>query len=210
MNLSLNISELCIVRHCATENNERAIMIGTSDPELSALGQKQLSSLKDWFNTQDFSQHKFISSDLRRCSSTAQCLSSDVLQTSKLRERKLGIYENMSSSDVINRKDTLGFETRDPSLIWDGIQGVESDKDIVNRVFQHLNKASNNEESKFVVVTHAGVLKAITYYLLDIPSSRPYAIKFSMGSVIVLGRNGNLFELKQLWENPLSKIRFSP
>lgn len=207
MNLPSFLDRLILIRHCSTELNEQARVIGSSDPCLSKLGFNQLEALKVWVDSLGFEAAQAISSDLIRCRETADALSDQVLTSELLRERNLGCLESLTSEQLIDWKRTRGLPLEDPSLVWVGIAEVESDEAMVERFSQALGQLTEEDGREVFVVTHAGMLKSVVYHFLDIPAERPFAIKFGLGSALILARQGNRFELHQLWENPHARKR---
>ncbi|NOD85913.1 MULTISPECIES: histidine phosphatase family protein [unclassified Ruegeria] len=209
MNTPPFLDRLILIRHCSTELNEQAKVIGSSDPCLSKLGLMQLEELRVWVSSRGSDAALALSSDLRRCRETADLLSNRVHASELLRERDLGDLEGLTSEQLIDWKKSRGLPLEDPSLVWDGVGEVESDEAMVERFSQALGQLDETSGREVFVVTHAGMLKSVVYHFLDIPSERPYAIKFGLGSAIVLSRQGSRFELHQLWENPHARKRNS-
>lgn len=98
------------------------------------------------------------------------------------------------------------------TLVWEGISGAEQDEAIVRRASRAILKVARSTPippgGGIVVVTHAGVMKAMLHSMLDVPPSRPYGFRVGLGSVAVLCSHRNYWELREYWQNPESRPRF--
>ena len=196
---------LILVRHGSTHLNEGGQVISDEDPPLSDLGINQVKRLQRWFFDQRYQDVAVISSNMSRAKETAKYLAEHFTIENSLRERNLGPFAGQSIEKIVATKKRLNLEVRDPTLVWEGIDSVESDCEIVSRVSGMLFERPFKKT--VVCVSHAGVLKSLAYHFLSIPADTPYAIKFSLASALVFCRNLSGFELVEYWSNPLSRSR---
>lgn len=111
---------ISIIRHGATEANEKGIYIGRTDLPLSPKGAAELAAKMDEFDYANV--HKVYTSPLKRCTETADILYPDTetLVVDGLRELDFGDFEGKSVDQLINREDYKswlggGRDTRPPN-----------------------------------------------------------------------------------------------
>lgn len=195
-----------LVRHGATWNNEMGDVISQEDPPLSELGWQQVAALREWITGRVGTEVYTITSDLRRAKETARGFCNEPIESTRLRERNLGRFTGAALSEIMDYKRSIGYTLGDPTLIWEGIDTVEGDSQICERVQAQIDAMPSGVDSA-IIVSHAGVIKALTFDLLGIDPMTPYAVRFSLGSALVFQKAGDGLELTELWQNPHARNR---
>ena len=157
---------LLLLRHAPSDLNEEGRWNGQLDPPMSLAGRgiaidacpRLLSALSN------FSVVRIITSDLRRARETADVIAEalaidEVLEEVGLRERDMGAWSGLSEEEAAAvypseyRAWCVGELAAPP--------GGESGQSIAIRALNVIGKWSSQEDGAVVVVTHAGVLRAL-------------------------------------------------
>ena len=150
---------ISIIRHGMTEANEKGIYIGKTDLPLSSKGASELAAKMDEYDYPTV--YRVYSSPLKRCTETADILfpETELVTVDGLRELDLGIFENKSVDELINRDDYKqwlrgGKDNRPP-------QG-ESLEEMTARIFSALHNIimdmMQSGLTRAAMVTHAGII----------------------------------------------------
>ncbi len=150
---------ISIIRHGMTEANEKGIYIGKTDMPLSQKGASELAAKMDEFDYPTV--HRVYSSPLKRCTETAEILfpETELVKIDDLSELNLGIFENKSVDELINRDDYKawirgGKDTRPP-------QG-ESLEEMTARTFSAIHSIiidmMESGLTHCALITHAGII----------------------------------------------------
>ncbi len=142
-----------------TEANEKGIYIGKTDMPLSQKGASELAAKMDEFDYPTV--HRVYSSPLKRCTETAEILfpETELVKIDDLSELNLGIFENKSVDELINRDDYKawirgGKDTRPP-------QG-ESLEEMTARTFSAIHSIiidmMESGLTHCALITHAGII----------------------------------------------------
>lgn len=122
------------------------------------------------------------SSPLKRCKLLAGKISNKVNIDNRLIEMNFGDWElrpwnEITGSDVENWMNNF-VVTRCP--------GGESYIDLYKRVKSFLSEICNFGEEEAIIVTHAGVIRAIVCIVQDIPLHKSFEINVAHGQIISL------------------------
>ena len=150
---------ISLIRHGLTEANEKGIYIGRTDMPLSNKGASELCAKMDEFDYPVV--HRVYSSPLKRCTETADILfpATEMCIVDDLKELDMGIFENKSVKELIDREDYQewlkgGKDTRPP--------GGESLEELTARTFKALHEIimdmMNDGLTHCAVITHAGLI----------------------------------------------------
>jgi len=178
--------------------NERKIFSSESDDEISKNGliglNKVLPTVKQY--KYDF----ILSSPLKRAFQTSEYLNSElqikIIQKDALKERFLGLYDNISIDQLIKYRKEKGHSFIDPTQDWYGINEIESDESIFQRVLFLLQSI---KFESVLCITHAGVIKSFLYGALKIPYSVPNCFKIKNSSFTRIHTDDfTIFQLHEL------------
>lgn len=146
--------------------------IGQTNLRLSAVGRKESLALA---RRLALPHATFISSDLDRARATANLLTlSPVISEPRLREMHFGDWEGRYWADLDVSEGVYAGEYSDA---WTAIRtpGGESFDDVVARVTEWL-EALPRRGGDYLVVGHAGSIRAAAVVLLGIPASRAFSL----------------------------------
>jgi len=187
------------IRHGQTLLNEKRVLQGRSNVYLTDIGRQTILLASSWLKN-----HKIdlvLSSPLNRAIESAEILTSQIsanyLVDDALIERDYGKYAGLDISTLEKVREEEGHEFIDSTQDWYGIDGVESDI----MIFERISCLVQNYESieNILLVTHAGVIKAFLHQTFSISSERSNCFKIQPGSIVSLRRyRSGLYMLDQL------------
>ena len=143
--------KITLIRHAESVYNEKRLLQGQVDCELSEKGLKETKEKLKAFSN-DF--NVCFCSPLKRTKQTAKILlpNLDVIYDKRLMERGLGDWENTLYTD--EKRFLMQNKTVPPN--------GETFKEFDNRILSFLEMVKNNyKNEKIIVVTHGGVIYAI-------------------------------------------------
>jgi alpha-ribazole phosphatase len=158
------MSRVVFIRHAETEMAGR--FCGHSDPELSAQGRMQITTLAHLLSAEPIDT--VYSSDLRRASATAQAIATvrEIPQVVRpgLREISFGQWEGLSWEQI---------EQMDPAYARRWVERYphvpapsgESFQDFEARVLEEVNHLLQGKPGPIAVVTHGGVIRVVLQHL---------------------------------------------
>ena len=145
--------KLLVLRHAATEWNERRLIQGRADPPLSAAGR---ADVRSWRLPAEWRNARAVASPLRRAVETARLLGLEAAVDPSLAEMDWGEWEGRTLADLraefgaaMAENEARGLDFRPP--------GGESPRDVQARLAPFLASL----EAPTIAVTHRGVLRAL-------------------------------------------------
>ncbi len=170
----VNTTEIYLIRHGETEWNALGIFQGQKDPQLNDVGRNQARILANRLASVKFAA--IYSSDLKRAHETATTVATlhhlPVIADKRIRERSFGIFEGYSKSELIEKyPDTF-------QALLEGKEGVvvpggETEPEIMNRTVDFFMEiAHRHPAERILVISHGGVIKRFTKYVLGIATNR--------------------------------------
>jgi glucosyl-3-phosphoglycerate phosphatase len=173
----MRIRRLVMLRHGQTEFNAANRMQGQLDTRLSELGREQAVAAAEVLAK--FDPLLIVSSDLHRAYDTAVVLGervgSPVVVDERLRETHLGSWQGLTHSEVDASAPGARIAWRNDAT-W-APHGGESRVDVARRslpvvtelVESQLDWGGDEPYRPVVLVTHGGLIAALTARLLDLP-----------------------------------------
>jgi broad specificity phosphatase PhoE len=203
---------LWLVRHGETDWNVQRRVQGQTPTELNATGWAQAKNLARFFTGRQFAAA--WSSDLPRAYQTADTIVANtgliVQRTAGLRERSLGKYEGMLSSEVHAARTALGLEQAGDLADWTGMEGVETNSMLWERARKSLREISDQYDNKDVlVVAHGALMARVIVHVLGIADNFPRRFPLSNGMIVVLQWRVDAFYLLSLLDVPLLETGLS-
>ncbi len=170
--------KIYVVRHCATEYNEKKLYCGRRDLPLSERGRAEAKALAEKLKNCSFDL--VISSPLLRARETAEAIAfghgTHVFTDARLIERDFGELEGTD----FYRKDALVY--RDEYACRPA--GGESDLDVVARVYSFLDDLKKEKRAGAVLlVTHGIVSRVIRTYFCNMTDEEFHTYLLHNGDV---------------------------
>jgi len=178
-------TELIVVRHGETIWNEKGLIQGHLDTDLSPMGIRQARAIAERLAEDEVTV--IYSSDLKRSYKTAEYLAvktgHKTITDSRLRERNLGIFQGLSMGEVKRKyPDEFNlYKTAGPDYV---VPEGESRRQQFERAIACIKEITDRHIGKrIVIMTHGGVLNGLFRYVLDIPISVPTRFKLFNASI---------------------------
>ncbi len=177
------MTELCLIRHFEPDVAP-GVCYGQTDlglKESASDRASRLETLRDQLAGLLPDDVPVFSSPLQRCMSLANALSASVIGDHRLRELNFGDWE-MCSWEAIGPQaldawaaDIAGF--RPP--------GGETGYELQQRALQWLREISQQHD-RAIVVTHAGVMRALQAHHQALPGAEWLTLRFAYGELVCL------------------------
>ena len=176
---------LFAVRHGETEWNLIEKQQGHLDSQLTENGVKQAELLANALKDKNIDV--LYSSDLGRAMQTAdiiaQKLSLDIQTDIRLRERHLGIMQNLTKKEFVEKypEEAACFNTGDPDYV---LPNGESARQRYTRCIECAEDLAKRERGKrLLVVSHGGVLNSFFYKATNTSLTEPRRFSLFNGSI---------------------------
>jgi alpha-ribazole phosphatase len=185
--------EIHVIRHTKVAV-DKTICYGQTDVALANTYAEELANYKNKL-PQDFDI--VFSSPLSRCKQLAQDLQvAPIKFESTLQEMYFGKWENTAWSDI--NQDALNIWMMD--FVNVKTPNGESLLDLFKRVENFMNNLRQAEHKKVLIVAHAGVIRCIWAYLLNIPLNNIFKLPVGFGELFIckLNKNTAFDSIKQL------------
>jgi len=179
--------EVYLIRHGESEANAAGVHSGWSPVRLTARGRDQARETAKLIEGAAFD--KIIVSDLPRAQETAEiifpgrektlCADIRELDTSPLSGRKVTALKEELGEVYLNARRTFDY----------GPLGCESQAAFLRRVRRFFHSMESIECERLAVVSHAGVIRALGSFAMDLPIGR-FTLPVSNCSVCVLEYDG--------------------
>jgi len=178
---------LHFVRHGKAQDMD-GFCIGHTDRALTDQGRDEIESLARRLDVQDIA---CISSDLVRASASAERLTMGHVTTEpRLREMHFGTWEGRTWAEL---EATDGPGVQEWMADWTNVRapGGESFADVIVRVRSWLDSLAR-DDTRLLVVAHAGSIRAAAVVLLDLPPARSFLLQIDHAQVctFVLSSHG--------------------
>lgn len=153
-----------IVRHGETDENLHHIIQGHTNSVLNKTGKLQAKNTAQ--RLQDIKFDNVFSSDLLRTKETAEIIALErklAVQTTKvLRERRWGRLEGKPTSIILTIEELKKKLSEKERLKYKPYKDIESDEEIVSRLFPFLKEiAVGFIDKTILVVCHGGVMRVL-------------------------------------------------
>lgn len=163
------MKEIIIVRHGEATHLTEGLTGGWTDSRLTENGRAQARATGD-FLAQALSGRscRVYTSDLARALETAQLLAPalgvEVEPEADLRELKNGVAANLKVDEAMSLMLPLSL----PAIDWVPYPEAESWRDMAQRVFGFLERASREHEEVAVLVAHGFSAAAVIHWWMDL------------------------------------------
>lgn len=178
--------EIYLIRHTATVC-DKGICYGHSDVDLAPTFEMELKVIKNKLsNIEDL---VFFSSPLKRCSILAQRLTnSSVYIDDRLKELNFGDWELKSWNSI----DKHELQKWINDYVNVTCPNGESLTDLYNRSVNFVKDLKEKKYEKLAIITHAGVIRSIISYIIEIPITKMFSIQLDYGSITKIKIDGSM------------------
>lgn len=180
------MKEVYLVRHGDTDATEKEYFAGLSNIPLTPRGRKRIQGLREFLGERRFD--RVFVSPLRRTLETALLLvdASVPLEVCEdLKERSFGSWEGRGWRNLeIESPEEIEEWKRDPLRFTP--PGGESFERVLRRVAHFWERLRAIENGRYLVVTHAGVLRCFFVHLFKMRFEQTFSFLFEPGVLIVI------------------------
>jgi len=174
--------DIYLIRHTQTANAE-GLCYGQSDIGLAISFPEEVEALHDKLPSFD-QDCRVFSSPLTRCVQLAQTFSASVITDPRLQELNFGDWEGQRFDDIEQvalQNWTDNFATATPP-------NGESFSELYQRVGEFWQELLADPSDQVIIVTHAGVIRALLARVLNLPPANAFQFRIDAGSVHKLQR----------------------
>ena len=183
--------DLYLIRHTRVAAGS-GICYGQSEVELAAEFDQQLSQLKkqlpDAFD-------RVYSSPLQRCTVLAEQFGTPIEKDRRLLEYSFGDWEMQPWDDI----DSVALKAWMQDFVNHRPPGGETLIEMFARIGQFLDGLRQEQHSQVLISTHAGVIRCVWAYILQIPLAQIFKVNVGYGTVLHI----------QLSDNPAHDVVFT-
>lgn len=181
--------EIYLIRH-TTPDIEKGICYGQTDLDLVVHYAQEFENVKSKISN---NKHFIVySSPLKRCSLLAKQFNNDVMFDARLKELNFGDWEMKSWNDI--PEEDMNTWMKD--FVNVSVPNGESYAELTSRVIDFFETFNNLDTNKtFIVVSHAGPIRALLSTILKIPLKESFKIKINYGDVFQLKKTKDSFKL---------------
>lgn len=178
--------KITLVRHTTPEVKE-GVCYGQTDLHVDATFKNHLDAIKEMVEIDE--QTQFITSPLVRCKLLTTALAAnggETTEDARLKELDFGSWENKKWSDIPAKQ----MQEWGQDYLNNKVHGGESMNDLNDRVkafwseFIEKSYKEEEEDSHYVIVTHAGVIRSILHILLEMPLKKAFSLLVNYGGVV--------------------------
>ncbi|MEE4112594.1 MAG: histidine phosphatase family protein [Desulfobacteraceae bacterium] len=166
-----------LFRHWAVRHKGEKLFLGRTDLPLSAEGRRQAEAWRHPFQTR--APGRIVASPLIRALEFAKILAgdrqADVSVCPELAEIDLGDWDGRPMRDI-RQRDPASWQARGENLAQFRPPNGESFEDVQQRTLPAFQKLIGHDDPELIVVSHAGVNRAILCHLLGIPLANLFRI----------------------------------
>ncbi len=183
------MGRIILIRHGETDWNAEGRSQGWADIELSNLGLAQAALLGDFVRSK-FGDAEVISSDLKRCTQTADAIGLEYSTNPLIREIDTGKFSGLLAHEIEARypEERQAFNN---SLDHAG-HGGESWRQVFDRAKKFISEKSMfDSDSDVVIVSHGGTIRCLIAALLDLPSESIYKFHMDNTGVSIVRHEGS-------------------
>lgn len=182
------MARLLLVRHGITEFNSTRRFAGYSDVEMSAVGLRQVETLRDRLAGEKIDV--VYSSDLKRAMVTAEVICSgrqvDIVACPELREVNYGEVEGLTYPEIRQRYPEVAELVANFNLRLN-FPGGESFEEFIERVSKFADRLNRHAPSETVlVVSHSGPLRTLVCALMGIDHTCWWQLRFDNASLSIV------------------------
>jgi alpha-ribazole phosphatase len=169
--------DIYLIRHTKTAT-PAGLCYGQSNVGLADSFIEELATLKQ--KLPDLTPNcQVYSSSLDRCMQLAKEFSPNIRTDERLLEINFGDWEGVPFNDI--PPDSLTYWTE--NFVHSSQSNGECFNDLYQRVSHFWQELISSDAEQVLIVTHAGVIRALLAHILNIPLANAFAFKVDCGSV---------------------------
>ncbi|MGK7393148.1 MAG: alpha-ribazole phosphatase [Candidatus Cyclobacteriaceae bacterium M3_2C_046] len=184
--------EIFLVRHTKVEIAD-GVCYGCSDLDLADSFQQELEMIRQ--KMPQLADYTFFSSPLKRCRQLSEGLTShSIIFDDRLKEFNFGDLELKKWSEI----DPAWLKNWMENFVDEPSPGGESFQQMYDRVIAAWQDIIQNSHDRIVIVCHAGVIRCIVSFLLEIPLKKIFTFTIDYGGMVKVDINNGLATVKYI------------
>ncbi len=192
------MKEICLVRHGDTDATEREYFAGWMNIPLTHRGRERIRRVREFLGARTFDY--VFASPLARTIETALLLAGTEVPLEvceDLKERSFGSWEGEGWRNLREKypREVAEWE-KDPLRFTP--PGGESFEKVLERVARFWERLKGFPDGRYLVVTHAGVLRCFLVHLLGIRFEQTFSLLLDPGVLIVVRENNGFTQVTEL------------
>ncbi len=169
--------EIILIRH-TTPDIAKGICYGQSDIDITEDFDNEAAVITSQSIIKNFDA--IYTSPLKRCKKLAEKIGSNYSLDDRLMELDFGEWELKSWNTIPKEEITPWMD----NFVSIPTKNGESYINLYDRVVQFFNEIIQKEYTKVVIVTHAGVMRALWSYWNTIPLDKSFDLKLNYGAIL--------------------------
>jgi broad specificity phosphatase PhoE len=186
---------IALVRHGQSTTNAEGLLVGRSDPHLTALGERQARALAPWLN--DVAE--VWVSPLARARETASLAmpGRPVLVKDSFIELDYGTFEGQSAKTMAG-ESWRALEYAHDARFGDGESLAAVDERVrgeLEFLFEDESSLLHSSSEHLAIVSHVSPIKSAVAWALGVPGSIAWRMRLENGSLTMIGARGHTPQL---------------
>ena len=153
------------------------ICYGQTDVALRDTFQEEINQFKNRIPTD---LDVVFSSPLQRCVQVAETFSEEIITDNRLLEMDFGLWEMKAWNDIPQEEIQPWYD----DFVFTKTPNGENFEMLFLRLKSFLDELRTKEYQKVLIVTHAGIIRAIWSYLLEIPLQNVFKVPVGFEEVL--------------------------
>ena len=168
--------DIYLIRHTQTATDP-GLCYGQTDIALAASFDDEMGKLHDKLPEFD-DDCKVFSSPLTRCLQLAETFSDTVITDTRLQELNFGDWEGQRFDDI----DPAALQQWTKNFVTAAPPNGENFEDLYQRAGDFWQELLANPAAQVLVITHAGVIRALLARALNLPLANSFQLRIDSGS----------------------------
>ena len=180
--------EIVLIRH-TTPKIEKGICYGQLNVDVRDTFENEVIAIKRQISNYSFDA--IYSSPLLRCYKLASKIGNPIFLNSKLKELNFGDWENKAWNTIDEKEINPWMENFVNKRPTNGESYIE----LQNRAVKFLNTLINEDIKSVAIICHAGTIRALLAYMLNVDLKNSFDFKIEYGQVINISFKNNTFKV---------------
>ncbi|MFD0962902.1 alpha-ribazole phosphatase family protein [Pseudofulvibacter geojedonensis] len=181
--------EIYLIRH-TTPKIDSGICYGQSDLDLINNYAEEISRVTSSIQT---IKPEIYSSPLKRCTILAKSFNENIVLDSNLKEINFGDWELKAWNDIDSEELNIWMK----NFVFEKPPNGESYIELSKRVNESFDRIVTLSDSNKIIITHAGVIRAIIARLNNIDLKDSFKIKLEYGHIIKIVKDSSGLKIKE-------------
>lgn len=170
--------EIVLVRHTSV-NVQKGVCYGQTDVPLKASWKEEFEEIRNKLEV--FYPAEIYSSPLLRCRQLATYLNQKVNVDDRLMELDFGRWEMKEWNSI----PAIELDPWMRNFVIETVPEGESYLQLFNRATSFVHSLATLKHDRIIVITHAGIIRALLAHFDHVPLENSFANKFVFGQIVI-------------------------